>query len=600
MKGKLRSTTGDPVSQKSDDAGSTNYAVGISDSRDVKGPPAIDGPPSHRKVAVFVAHGMGQQIPFQTLDQVAEGLRRRDVDNAHQNGKPIARTLKSGDQWLRRIELQLKRDDDAVEAHVYEAYWAPLTEGKISARGVIKFLAGAGNNGLKNSGGQFKRWLFDEYTEYPTPIRTVLYLLVALASVAALVEMNSAIAVVAAGRALLAQKPAWLTDGLFADLTTAFNAVVSTMALFAVFLGGAMAARKAGLPKVIRRIWSWLTVVAFAATVSIVILAGIAIAALFYGHVRGGAGPDARLWYGIFSQHAVDAFNRGFDWSAWHLTLVGIGMVAGWWIIKIGIGVFRDFRAPPGRWLTLLVVAAFLILVAATIWMIAAFLEALKQVNGGKAADVVAGGLAWPLLIAASAYIRTVLIQYLGDVAIYVTAHTLDAFNDVRKEIKSYVHAVAEAVYSAAEYERVIVVGHSLGSVIIYDALNQLINEDESNANSMKIVERTHLLLTFGSPLDKTAFIFGMQANHTTEAREALAASGQPLIRAYNYRPKQWVNIYSPWDIISGSLGLYDSRDVNDARRVQNIADPDATTLLVAHTEYWGNPLVFETIYQAL
>ena len=30
------------------------------------------------------------------------------------------------------------------------------------------------------------------------------------------------------------------------------------------------------------------------------------------------------------------------------------------------------------------------------------------------------------------------------------------------------------------------------------------------------------------------------------------------MIQDYAYRPKQWINIYSPWDIISGYLDLYD------------------------------------------
>lgn len=562
---------------------------------------AVDTPPQGpplRKVAVFVAHGMGQQVPFQTLDQVAEGLRQVDAGAGNQNPKPIARTLKSGDQWLRRIELQLKANNEAVEAHVYEGYWAPLTEGKISTKGVIRFLVGAGKDGLKKNSGQFKRWMFNEYRDYPTPIRTVIYLLVALATIAALVGMNSAIAGVAAGRALLAQTPGWLTDGLFSDLTTTFNAVVTIMAGFGLSLFVAHLARR--LPHRLRQIWGWVTVVLFDVTVSLVILAGFAIAVLFYGHVRGGVAADAQLWYQVFSPKLIDSFNSAFDWAAWRLGIVVASGFAAWWIGKILIGLIRDFFDPPGRWLTLLVTAAFGVIIGSTVWLILVFFDALKNLHGGEASVIVASGLAWPLLIAASAYIRRILIQYVGDVAIYITAHTLDAFNDVRKEIRTSVHAAAHAVYAQPEYKDVVVIGHSLGSVIVYDALNQLINEDISSAKPLDVVGRTSLLLTFGSPLDKTAFIFGMQSKDTSEAREALAASVQPLIRDYKYRPKQWINIYSPWDIISGSLGLYDSPDGSGPQRVQNLSDPDATTLLAAHTEYWRNPLLFQTIYAAL
>ncbi len=113
-------------------------------------------------------------------------------------------------------------------------------------------------------------------------------------------------------------------------------------------------------------------------------------------------------------------------------------------------------------------------------------------------------------------------------------------------------------------------------------------------------MDRTPLFLTFGSPLDKTAFIFGAQGHGTTEARESLAASVQPLIQDYTYRPDQWINIYSPWDIISGYLDLYDLPGATNSRKVNNLKDPEATTLLMAHTEYWNDGLLVRTLYDAL
>jgi hypothetical protein len=146
----------------------------------------------------------------------------------------------------------------------------------------------------------------------------------------------------------------------------------------------------------------------------------------------------------------------------------------------------------------------------------------------------------------------------------------------------------------------VIIVGHSLGSVIAYDALNRLIHEDRVPANALRVVDRTRLFLTFGSPLDKTAFIFGAQGHGTTEARESLAASVQPLIQDYIYRPEKWINIYSPWDIISGYLDLYDLPASTSSKKVENLPDPEATTLLMAHTEYWNDSLLVQTLYNNL
>lgn len=117
----------------------TQYEVGAVEattalpSTPAKATAAIRAP--GKKVAVFVAHGMGQQIPFQTLDQVATRLLDQD-GGGNPPDRKVVRAVKFNDQWLHRIELKLRSGTaNPVEAHVYEGYWAPLTEGKITARG---------------------------------------------------------------------------------------------------------------------------------------------------------------------------------------------------------------------------------------------------------------------------------------------------------------------------------------------------------------------------------------------------------------------------------------------------------------------------------
>jgi hypothetical protein len=165
--------------------------------------------------------------------------------------------------------------------------------------------------------------------------------------------------------------------------------------------------------------------------------------------------------------------------------------------------------------------------------------------------------------------------------------------------------AAAAAAASPADflYRRCAVVAHSLGSVVAYDVLNRMIQEDETatvTAARLEVVARTPLFLTLGSPLDKTAFVFGVAGKNTTEAREALAASVQPMICDYAFRPRRWVNIFSPWDVVSGSLDFYDLPGSVDPRKVENVPDPAATTLLAAHLEYWKNPLLFEILHAEL
>jgi hypothetical protein len=156
-------------------------------------------------------------------------------------------------------------------------------------------------------------------------------------------------------------------------------------------------------------------------------------------------------------------------------------------------------------------------------------------------------------------------------------------------------------------YDSVVIVGHSLGSVISYDTLNSRINWDQIECGfERRVVPRTTHLITFGSPLDKTAFLFRTQVSSARNLREALAARVQPLILDYQkFRPLgtfQWINIYAPADIISGQLDYYDASDtadLTDVNRVTNIVDPEATTPLLAHVQYWESATLHHWLYEA-
>jgi hypothetical protein len=560
---------------------------------------------ARKRIAIFVAHGMGQQIPFETLDAIAESLRAHDESVTGRQEKPTSKSVRAGDQWLQRIELILKSGTSEIEAHVYEGYWAPLTEGRITLRQVMSFLTGAAGNGMKIARKTFRRWLMGEYHAFPTPIRILVYLLVALATVGALVALNSTIVAVAAARTLFNRRPWWLTDGLFADLTTTFNVVVTTMVVFAALLWAAQLIRRPSIPVIARRIWGWVTAFAFYLTLLAIILAGVSVLCLLFVHIRGGGPPGEEIWRRFPFAGWIDPFNRFFDSAAlWAVGIVAV-LVLLRWVIAIGLRFLHDLGEAHGRWLTLAVFVAFAILAAMTGLLVYRFYDVF---SGGAQFVESTHGIAWPLLVLASGFVRTVLVQFVGDVAIYVMPYKLDAFNDLRQEIKDAVYKIAHAVYALKDqsgrlmYDHVIVLGHSLGSVIAYDGLNRLILEDGAATPEqvLHIVDRTPLFLTFGSPLDKTAFIFGAQGHGTTEARESLAASVQPLIQSYAFRPKEWINIYSPWDIISGYLDLYDLPNSTSSKKVTNLPDPEATTLLMAHTEYWNDRLLVETLYNAL
>jgi hypothetical protein len=195
-------------------------------------------------------------------------------------------------------------------------------------------------------------------------------------------------------------------------------------------------------------------------------------------------------------------------------------------------------------------------------------------------------------------------------VAAYVTPHTLDRFFDLRDKVRERVLRTARAIYHARGtdgrylYDRIAVVAHSLGSVVSYDCLNALINEDLLAPAEEKtgVVDRTMLLLTFGSPLDKTAFVFQTQAGGAGATLHNLAMASQPLVQDYAYRRFRWRNIWSLKDIISGPLDFYDDpqNPLYVAHRIRNEEDKDADVPLFAHTQYWDNPLLFRRLHAAI
>jgi pimeloyl-ACP methyl ester carboxylesterase len=211
----------------------------------------------------------------------------------------------------------------------------------------------------------------------------------------------------------------------------------------------------------------------------------------------------------------------------------------------------------------------------------------------------------WAMIWAALAYVSTkvrgLLVQYIGDVAAYVTPNVLDRFDTIRDRIKACVFNTANAIYRAGDaagqprYGSVVLVGHSLGSVLVYDCLNRLLNEDSRSGGVLRVQERTKGLVTFGSPLDKTAFIFETNVDKPAANRAAMAATVQPLIADPRTRTIPWTNVYSTLDIISGSLHFYDEPG-KEPNRVDNVPDYAVTLPAGAHNEYWRTGAVWERV----
>jgi hypothetical protein len=533
-------------------------------------PKVGDPAPVGRRVAIIVNHGMGQQVPYETIDDVAQAVWRGvgEPQSGVTSPRSLIRRVRLGMQGkdeveneLVRAEIQIQREEETYDVHIYESYWAPLTEGKVTLKDVMTFLFDAGLNGFENTEAKkgFQRWMFGREESFELPkTRLILTLGALMLLLLALVFMNAVLAAAAASHAIGAGKT--FPDATLAvPLTSDF--IVADLAAALIALGTVIlpwlykkAAKSASIPR-----WlAWLGWILVAVGAFLIVLAGFCMLLQLAGFY-----PEHYLW------------PRVLAWTQ--------------------------------------------LLADGNLWP-----EILKR----SLSKVLMTGL-WGIELAAAYAIRWCLIEYVGDVTAYIAAHTVSKFYDLRQQIWATAMKVARVVYRAeahhkagAEaheflYEKIIVVGHSLGSVIGYDVLNGLLLEDELSDRPLRVADRTPMFLTFGSPLDKTAFLFRTQSDMCSPVREVAAAAVQPMIQDYRYRPYEWVNLYSGSDIISGHLDFYDPPDKTNAqdklpfrnaatapvvhpRAVRNLVDPDARTPLAAHVEYWNGKLFAEELVRAI
>jgi hypothetical protein len=276
-----------------------------------------------------------------------------------------------------------------------------------------------------------------------------------------------------------------------------------------------------------------------------------------------------------------------------------VGLVQWWrtWSLRRHRLTGRGWRLPGWlEWLLVVWVWCALVATVATGVLVVADLVRYRTATGGGTPAAWLFVLVAGIAFSTSYVVRYFLIQYVGDVVIYVSAYSVSRFQQIRDDIQRVGFEVGRAVYQMPQhYDRCIIVGHSLGSVLAYDLYNRMVNEGVGT--SWNVQGRTRLLLTFGSPLDKTAFLFRLQQSKEADVREALAAAAQPVIADAANRPGAWINIWSPRDWISGELDYYERPD---EPFVMNIRDEDATIPLIAHTQYWKNRELARHLYDAL
>lgn len=205
--------------------------------------------------------------------------------------------------------------------------------------------------------------------------------------------------------------------------------------------------------------------------------------------------------------------------------------------------------------------------------------------------------------------LRRFIADSLGDVTIYTAMDTNKKYHDIRETIIT--GAVNMFKYLMLDsYDSIEIYGHSLGSVIAYDALGRINREMNIDAGLRDFADKITKFVTFGSPLDKIAFFFDEQLdneerriryNIVTQLHGfrrktvdvSIIADG---ISSY-FNHMKWLNYWEKSDPISGHLDVYSN--------VENI-ELDFSAYITAgewfrkhystnsHSLYWSLPDIYK------
>lgn len=213
----------------------------------------------------------------------------------------------------------------------------------------------------------------------------------------------------------------------------------------------------------------------------------------------------------------------------------------------------------------------------------------------------------------AAAIVCYALTAYVADVAVYVNADAKSKNYGARSAILKGSTTALKTILVSDLYDRVILAGHSLGSVIAYDTVNELLaqynaaagpaNDRPDPALNAQQLRKLRGLVTFGSPLDKIYYFFREHVKRDQAIRAQILSmlhsfrkfpSGRNYSEfEFNYAFRQldgqdglvWLNAWARLDPVSTELKFY---AVNDQRQFPYWIP------VWAHLSYWSDPEFYD------
>lgn len=198
-----------------------------------------------------------------------------------------------------------------------------------------------------------------------------------------------------------------------------------------------------------------------------------------------------------------------------------------------------------------------------------------------------------PVVKALSPAISGWLRGFMQDTVIYTSSDVRSQNYAIRQQILNGAVEEIKLLLNHTDCQ-IILAGHSLGSVIAYDALNR-INLDMNVYGGLdpKLSARIKGLVTFGSPLDKIYFLFREPTSRERYVQRKVLShfhgykslekdDDQPVRISSPIKPllddSAWLNFYHLKDLVSGHLDAYRVTDNIECKHEKDY-----------HGGYWGS-----------
>ena len=595
-----------------------------------------------RAVAILVIHGIGRQQRFQPLDSFANGLRP-------QLGNPTPQHLmRVGPDKLEHF-VRLEGHNSELTLDIYEFYWAHLKVARTSIFSVLLWLLTTGIRPLRGFASNIHLLLERIGQSRPTIrslfttslsgngylfrvfgaelLRSIGFFLLLLLVIVAVPVALTLLAILSASDLTVRVRSVDFNSLTWIDAGTSLLAAVLSIGLGTLLCS---------LPQQFR---DFVRVVRL--TVASVPQAdpGGYLAAAVLMNILSGERVE-RWWRHVISITKGDEARRGAleRLSRYRAYSDAASNSAHWNALLRSYFVRATFLATSLLGVSLFAVALHWLLQQKPLCEFGTCVSPIvatvyERIGWGPPARIV-------LAVVSLLFLKRILVDYLGDVALYTTRDETSPFAQTRRDVlEEATRTLRELLRDYEDYEGVVIAGHSLGSVIGYDVINRLAvearvdehlsreresepveeQEEEVQASQLTTVgdlERMRVFITFGSPLNKILYLFRTRV----ETYEPIRAEILDVLNRFRRPWKvefattenpaewgrasesgrqideilsgiRWLNVYALLDFVSARLVYYSQ--IYEYRRWFLLPG-------LCHMSYWHDPRFYEEVLAAI